>query len=85
MSMSLNAINSVKHRAEYKKLDFDILIPYTKILFSKKSMSFAFTLIAIFALISMAYGNKAADEKKKESVIQGKQINLYNFVFLPNI
>ena len=35
-------------------------------------MSFDFTLIAIFALISIAYGNKALDEKKKESVNQGK-------------
>ena len=35
-------------------------------------MSFAFTLLAIFALISIAYGNKALDEKKKESVNQGK-------------
>ena len=54
-----------------KLLDFDILIPYTRILF-KKTMSFDFTLIAIFALISIAYGNKALDEKKKESVNQGK-------------
>ena len=46
-------------------------------------MRFAFTFIVIFALISIAHGNKAADEKKKESVIQGKQISLYNFVFLP--
>ena len=44
-------------------------------------MSFAFTFIAIFALILIAYGNKAADEKKKESVVQGKQINLWYFVF----
>ena len=35
-------------------------------------MSFAFILITIYSLISIAYGNKAADEKKKESVIQGK-------------
>ena len=35
-------------------------------------MSFAFTLIAIFALISIAYGNKAVDKKKKESERQGK-------------
>ena len=35
-------------------------------------MSLAFTLIAIFALISIAYGNKAVDEKKKESARQGK-------------
>ena len=72
MSMSLNAINSVKHRAEYKKLDFDILIPYTRILFYKKTMRLAFTSIAIFALISIAYGNTAVDEKKKESARQGK-------------
>ena len=45
-------------------------------------MRFAFISIAIFALISIAHGNKAADEKKKESVIQGKQISLYYFEFL---
>ena len=48
-------------------------------------MSFAFTFIAIFALILIACGNKIADEKKKESVVQGKQINLWYFVFLPKI
>ena len=46
-------------------------------------MRFACTLIAIFAFMLIAYGNKAANEKKKESAIQGKQINLYYFVFLP--
>jgi len=35
-------------------------------------MSFDFILIAIFALISITYGNKAEEEKKKESVRQGK-------------
>ena len=44
-------------------------------------MSLAYTLIVIFALISIAKGNKAADEKKKESVRQGKQIIPYYFVF----
>ena len=34
-------------------------------------MSIAFTLIAVFALISIAYGNTAVDEKKKESARQG--------------
>ena len=48
-------------------------------------MSFACTLIAIFAFMLIAYGDKAANEKKKESAIQGKQINLYYFVFLPKI
>ena len=46
-------------------------------------MSFAFRLIVIFAMISIAYGNEAADTKKTESVKQGKLINLYHFVFLP--
>ena len=55
-----------------KLLDFDILIPYTRMNFFLKTMNFAFTLIAIFALISTAYGNKTEDEKKKESVKQGK-------------
>ena len=45
-------------------------------------MNFAFRLIVIFALISIAYGNKAADKKKTEYVKQGKLINLYYFVFL---
>ena len=54
-----------------KLLDFDSLIAYTTVLF-EKTMNFAITLIAISALISIAYGNKAADEKKKESVKQGK-------------
>ena len=47
-------------------------------------MRLAFTSIAIFALISIVYGNKVADGKKKEYVIQGKQINLYYLVLLPN-
>ena len=46
-------------------------------------MRLAFTLIAIFALISIVYGNKVADGKKKEYVTQGKQINLYYLVLLP--
>ena len=48
-------------------------------------MSFVFTSIAIFVLISIAYENKAADVKTNESAIQGKQINLYHHVFLLNI
>ena len=40
--------------------------------FFSKTMNFDFTLIAIFTLMSIAYGNKAVDEKKKESVRQGK-------------
>ena len=55
-----------------KLLDFDILIPYTRMIVLKNTMSFDFTLIAVFALISIAYGNTAIDEKKKESVRQGK-------------
>ena len=35
-------------------------------------MRFAFTLISFFALISIAYGNTAVDEKKKEFARQGK-------------
>ena len=54
-----------------KLLVFDNIMPYTTVLF-EKTMNFALTLIAISALISIAYGNKAADEKKKESVKQGK-------------
>ena len=38
----------------------------------EKTMNFAFRLITIFALIPIAYGNKAADKKKTESVKQGK-------------
>ena len=45
-------------------------------------MRFAFIAIAIFALISFTYGNKAADDTKKESVRQGKSINLFYCVFL---
>ena len=45
-------------------------------------MSVAFLSIAIFALISITYGNKAADDTKKESVRQGKSINLFYCVFL---
>ena len=45
-------------------------------------MSVAFISIAIFALISITYGNKAADDTKKESVRQGKSINLFYCVFL---
>ena len=48
-------------------------------------MSVAFISIAIFALISITYGNKAADDTKKESVRQGKSINLFYCVFLPMI
>ena len=55
-----------------KLLDFDILIPYTRMNFFSKTMNFDFTLIAIFTLMSIAYGNKAVDEKKKESVREGK-------------
>ena len=84
MSIPLNAINSVKHHAAHKTSCFKYSIPYTRLLF-KKTMSFAFRLIAIFALISIAYGNKAADKKKTESVKQGKSINLHYFAFLPKI
>ena len=70
--MSLNAINRVNIVLRIKVLDFDILIPYTRIIFFEKTMNFVFTLIAIFALMSIAYGNTAVDEKKKESVRQGK-------------
>ena len=70
--MSLNAINSVKHHAAHKTAWFRYSnYTYKNTLF-KKAMSFAFNLIAILSLISIAYGNKAADEMKKESVIQGK-------------
>ena len=65
-----------------KLLDFDILIPYTRMIVLKNTMSFAFTLIAVFALISIAYGKTAIDEKKKESVRQGKYIRLFYCVFL---
>ena len=55
-----------------KLLDFDIIIPYTRKIYFKKTMSFAFILITIFTLISIAYGNTSVDEKKTESVRQGK-------------
>ena len=72
MPMSLNAINRVKHRAAHKTAWF----PYSNSIYKndllKKTMRFAFTLIAFFSLISIAYGNSAVDEKKKESGRQGK-------------
>ena len=43
-------------------------------------MRFAFISIAIYALISFTYGNKAADDTKKESVKQGKSI-IYSIVY----
>ena len=72
MSMSLNAKNSVKHHAVHKTAWFRYSNDIYKNTLFKKAMSFAFILITIFSLISIAYGNKVADEKKKESVIQGK-------------
>ena len=45
-------------------------------------MSLSFISIAIFALISITYGNKAADDTKEESVRQGKSMNLFYCVFL---
>ena len=72
MSMSLNAINSVKLHSAHKPAWFRYSNDIYKNTLLRKAMSFAFILITIYSLISIAYGNKAADEKKKESVIQGK-------------
>ena len=72
MLMSLNAMNSVKHQAAHKTAWFRYSNDIYKNTLLKNVMSFAFILIAISLLLSIAYGNKAADEKKKESVIQGK-------------
>ena len=80
--MPLNGINSVKILLRIELLDIDILIQHATILFLK-IMSVAFISIAIFALMSIARGNKAADDTKKESVRQGKSINLFYCVFLP--
>ena len=46
-------------------------------------MSAAIISIVLFASISFTYGNKAADDTKKESVRQGKSSNLFYCAFLP--
>ena len=82
--MPSNVINSVKDvaadRTAWYRYSYSI---YDNVLL--KTMSAAIISIVLFASISFTYGNKAADDTKKESVGQGKSVNLFYCVFLPII